>query len=65
MLDYTLTEDEYSNTILTETGSILEGSLVHRWLSGFDKGTLQRRLEKLKEVVEEEYKKKALKKDFD
>lgn len=54
-LEYTLTENEYSNTLLNETGTILEGTLLHRWLTGFNKSTLQERLDKFKEVVEEEY----------
>ncbi|GLI57955.1 hypothetical protein PM10SUCC1_34690 [Propionigenium maris DSM 9537] len=55
-LEYTLTDDEYSKTLLNETGTIVEGTLIHRWLTGFDKSTLQKRLDKFKEVVEEEYK---------
>jgi len=54
-LEYTLTADKYSNTLLNETGVILEGTALHRWLTGFDKSTLQKRLDKFKEVVEEEY----------
>jgi len=57
ILDYTFTDGEYSNTLLTETATIIEGSLIHRWLSGFDKFTLQKRLAKFKDVVEKEYNK--------
>lgn len=56
-LDYTLTDGDYDGTLLTETATIIEGSLIHRWLTGFEKRTLQKRLLKFKEVVEDEYKK--------
>ena len=58
MLDYTFTDGDYNDTLLTETATILEGSLIHRWLTGFERFTLQKRLTKFKEVVEEEYKSK-------
>lgn len=54
-LEYTLTDDQYSNTLLNETGTILEGTSIYRWITGFDKNTLQKRLDKFKEVVEKEY----------
>jgi len=54
-LEYTLTESNPSNTLLNETGTIVEGTFLHRWLTGFNKSTLQERLDKFKEVVEEEY----------
>lgn len=54
-LEYTLVESKYSNTILSETGTLLAGTTFHRWLSGFSKNILQKRLDKFKEVVEEAY----------
>lgn len=56
ILDYTLVDGNYGETLLTETATIREGSLIHRWITGFDKHTLTKRLAKFKEVVEEEYK---------
>ena len=58
ILDYTLIDGDYDDTLLTETATILEGSIIHRWFSGFDRFTLQKRLAKFKEVVEEKHKKK-------
>ena len=55
-LDYTLTEGN-NYTLITETATIIEGSTLHRLLTGQEKHTLDKRLHKFKEVVEDKYNK--------
>ena len=54
IIDYTLT-GEKGHTLLTETATIVEGSTIHRLITGQERHTLDKRLHKLKEVVEEDY----------
>ena len=56
-LEYILTNKEYSKTLLMEAGIIVtEGTSIHKWLTGFNKSTMQKRLQNFKEAVEKEYK---------